>query len=141
MRREKICRAVLSGLCVLLAALLAAGAVSIYLGGSARRAENPRESIYTAESAAAWLVPAAPLFLAVLAIAAVCTALGIRPSEKPVRQLCPVKHRAEPDYIRFVRAALLIAAAVLTAAGILNGSARDVLVKAITICTECVGLG
>ncbi|MBR4502489.1 MAG: thioredoxin [Clostridia bacterium] len=26
-------------------------------------------------------------------------------------------------------------------AGALNGSALDVLVKAITICTECVGLG
>lgn len=36
---------------------------------------------------------------------------------------------------------LLLAAAALIVAGILNGSARDVLYKAITICTECVGLG
>lgn len=36
---------------------------------------------------------------------------------------------------------ILAAAAVLIFAGIINGSALDVLVKAITICTECVGLG
>lgn len=39
------------------------------------------------------------------------------------------------------RAVLLAAALVLILAGVLNGSARDVLYKAITICTECVGLG
>ncbi|MBR1708907.1 MAG: hypothetical protein IJ719_08780 [Clostridia bacterium] len=42
---------------------------------------------------------------------------------------------------RILRVALLVAAVVLIVAGILNGSARDVLYKAITICTECVGLG
>ncbi|MBQ6398491.1 MAG: thioredoxin [Clostridia bacterium] len=36
---------------------------------------------------------------------------------------------------------LLIAAVACILAGILNGSAMDVLYKAITICTECVGLG
>ncbi len=42
----------------------------------------------------------------------------------------------------FLPQALIIAAAViLIIAGVLNGSARDVLYKAITICTECVGLG
>jgi len=39
------------------------------------------------------------------------------------------------------QAVTLIAAVVLIIAGVFNGSARDVLYKAITICTECVGLG
>lgn len=40
-----------------------------------------------------------------------------------------------------VRMVLLIAAIVLIAAGIFNGSARDVFGKAVKICTECIGLG
>ncbi len=40
-----------------------------------------------------------------------------------------------------VQAVLVVAAVALIVAGVLNGSARDVLYKAITICTECVGLG
>ena len=39
------------------------------------------------------------------------------------------------------QAILIIAAVILIIAGVFNGSARDVLYKAITICTECVGLG
>lgn len=51
------------------------------------------------------------------------------------------KQRKKPPRKTPVRAAVLIAAALFIAAGILNGSALDVLIKAITICTECVGLG
>ncbi|MBR0367262.1 MAG: thioredoxin [Clostridia bacterium] len=36
---------------------------------------------------------------------------------------------------------LIVAAIVLIIVGAFNGSARDVLYKAINICTECVGLG
>ena len=39
------------------------------------------------------------------------------------------------------RTVLIVLAFILIIAGVLNGSARDVLYKAITICTECVGLG
>lgn len=40
-----------------------------------------------------------------------------------------------------IQVAIVVAAVILIVAGIFNGSARDVLYKAITICTECVGLG
>ena len=40
-----------------------------------------------------------------------------------------------------VQAVVIVVAVALIIAGIFNGSARDVLIKAITICTECVGLG
>lgn len=40
-----------------------------------------------------------------------------------------------------VRIALLVSAIALIAVGAANGGARDVLVKAINICTECIGLG
>ncbi len=54
------------------------------------------------------------------------------PAKKPVRKEFPVN---------IPRAILLIAALALIAAGVLNGGMYDVLVKAINICTECIGLG
>ena len=42
---------------------------------------------------------------------------------------------------RALRGALYLAAAVLVILGILNGGLRDVLAKAVKICTECIGLG
>lgn len=43
--------------------------------------------------------------------------------------------------MRTLRAVLIALAVVLIAAGVFNGSARDVFGKAVKICTECVGLG
>lgn len=40
-----------------------------------------------------------------------------------------------------LRILLYAAALLLIVAGILNGGMRDVLIKAINICTECIGLG
>ena len=42
---------------------------------------------------------------------------------------------------RGLRWAVGLTAAALIALGAVNGGARDVLVKAINICTECIGLG
>ena len=59
-------------------------------------------------------------------------ATGIAPKERAVRRT---------KDLRGLQAVLIAAAVVLIIAGIVNQSARDVLYKAITICTECVGLG
>ncbi|MCI9504897.1 MAG: thioredoxin [Clostridia bacterium] len=40
-----------------------------------------------------------------------------------------------------VRLALLVAGLTLFLVGIFDGGANDVLIKAINICTECIGLG
>ena len=42
---------------------------------------------------------------------------------------------------RVLRVALFAAALAMLAAGVMNGGMRDVLVKAVNICTECIGLG
>lgn len=47
----------------------------------------------------------------------------------------------QPKPLGGLQIALIAAAIGLIIAGALNGSARDVLYKAINICTECVGLG
>ena len=73
-------------------------------------------------------------------------AAGIKAEEKPTAGSKPA---AEPEPAAGpkpaaqgrVRLVLLILAAVFIVAGVLNGSAGDVLMKAIKICTECIGLG
>lgn len=40
-----------------------------------------------------------------------------------------------------VRAALILAAAVLIGSGVLNGGMRDTFAKGVMICLECVGIG
>ncbi|MCH5154939.1 MAG: hypothetical protein J1F71_06985 [Clostridiales bacterium] len=47
----------------------------------------------------------------------------------------------KPTFIWAVRGALFAIAVVFIVLGIVNGGAKDVLIKAINICTECIGLG
>ncbi len=44
-------------------------------------------------------------------------------------------------HIHLLRGVLYLAAVVFVILGILNGGLNDVLVKAIRICSECIGLG
>ena len=43
--------------------------------------------------------------------------------------------------LKAVRVCMLVLALALIIHGIFNGSMRDVLFKAVRICTECIGLG
>lgn len=45
------------------------------------------------------------------------------------------------SHVSSIRTALLIVAVLFIVLGVMNGGLRDVLVKAINICTECIGLG
>ena len=47
----------------------------------------------------------------------------------------------EAGSIRCVRIVLLIAAVLFLIAGIRNGSMDAMFVRAVNICTECIGLG
>ncbi|MBR5345017.1 MAG: hypothetical protein IK127_04255 [Clostridia bacterium] len=131
-----------SAVCILLAAALISAAIVIFLDGTARKAANPKESIYTAEIVAKKLSQVAPLMVAAVVILIVGLIFGVKDenAEKPVKaRLKPRKGESELQGV--IQAAVVVAAAVLILAGILNGSARDMLIKAITICTECIGLG
>lgn len=143
MNGKRIYRILVSAGCILLAALLAAGAVGIFREGVARQAADPTAAVYTAENAADVLRRLAPLFFAFLGLLLAGVLTGMSAPERPgpetggdgMKRLKTLKRPGA------VRAALLAAAVVFILAGILNGSAFDVLVKAINLCTECVGLG
>ena len=143
MNKEKAYLILQSGICILLAVLLAIGAVGIYRDGTARQKEDPLSPVYTAEEVAEKLAAVAPLFFFSLGLLAAGLILGIRDpkAEKPVKAAGRIEQKAEPKRKSLIQAVLLVVAAALIVAGILNGSARDMLIKAINICTECVGLG
>lgn len=48
---------------------------------------------------------------------------------------------AKPAFTWVVRGCVFVLAVVFIILGIVNGGANDVLVKAVNICTECIGLG
>ena len=140
--KGKILPVLLAVCCITLAVILAAGAVVIYADGAARRAENPLESIYTADKAGKVLTAALPVFLVILCAVVICLVTGVKPaSGRPAKTAVRMKPQAEPKYRKGIQAAVFVAAVLLIIAGIVNGGALDVLVKAINICTECIGLG
>jgi len=57
------------------------------------------------------------------------------------RDASPKPEKQSGKKTLYVRIALAVLALALIAAGIANGGVRDVFVKAVNICTECIGLG
>ena len=110
---------------LLLAAGLIAGEVFIYMSGS-----------YTREKAVKAIVAVTPLFA--LWVAAIVWGKRVWPraSRRDIKVL-----RAEHTAHGRLRVALYALALGLILAGVMNGGMRDVLIKAINICTECIGLG
>ena len=97
------------------------------------------------------LLPFAALGLCVLAAAYALRDRSMERETKAARSLVQAETAREdrrPEVRRdtsarqdIIRLAIIAAAVIMIVAGVLNGSALDVLYKAITICTECVGLG
>lgn len=158
MDKKKVLLYINSALYGLWAILTAGSAISIYREGAAYRAQgHPEAWIFTREKAA----EAFGTFLPVLALAVIVTLICVVKGYRDEKQDKPV---ADPDLIsiykaereaglyvqaeaakakklRIVKIAALIVAVAFVIAGIFNGSMEDMLIKAINICTECVGLG
>ena len=155
MTRNKLYMLIQTVLCILLAILLASAAIRIYReGANLQQAGEALAWIYTKEKVAQAFAPIIPVFFGAIGLMTAGLILGIR-DERPVR---PVRDdKTQPGFtgkttgdlaikksarkITIIRIVLIAAAAVMIVAGILNGSMRDVLIKAINICTECIGLG
>lgn len=158
MNRKKAFLCVQSVLCVLIAAMLIAAAAGICREGLILKEADPASRIYTREKAAAALRPVLPLLVLGLVMTVSGLVMGIRDEsgEKPVKDTEPGRDPNLPQTavsgagktrkngagkVTVLRAALLLLAAGLIAAGAVNGSARDVFSKAVNICSECIGLG
>ena len=135
-------------LVVVICAGLAMGGVVLYVRGTAAVQAGTAETVFTREQAADMLrlfvIPA--LLLVALLILAALTSVKSAQNLSADRKLAASVQSAES--VSAYRGLggkriwlILLIAAVLIAAGILNGGLRDVLIKAINICTECIGLG
>lgn len=132
-----------AALWTLLAALLIAGAVGLYREGMALRAAGDVAApLFTRERVAGRLAKLAPLAGLALGLTLVGLALGVRDARRRPAACGKIPVRGEePRRTARLRLVLLALAAAMIALGACNGGARDVLYKAVNICTECVGLG
>ena len=117
-------------LCFALGAALITGVLRVYW----------QDGGYSSDTVAEVLRFARPLAL-VLGVFSICGLLaGVKAGQqKPSAQKAPVVK--PPSHAAAIRIALLTASLLLIIYGIINGSLRDVLYKAIQICSECIGLG
>ena len=127
---------------IIAALLLLWGTLSLYREGVARRAADPLAALYTRESFLAALMPAAWALAAAAALTAAGLALGYG-KEKAAR-IIPAGNMGDgmrPQIRSLIRGMLTAMGLILLLAGCLNGGAGDVLIKAIHLCAECIGLG
>ena len=94
------------------------------------------------------LIHIAPGMLVSFVTAVIAKHLFIRSIEKEILHLQHHAHRTQPSTgfseqkePTHMRTALYLLAIIFVVWGMLNGGLYDVLVKAINICTECIGLG
>lgn len=130
---------------LLVTILLCLGFVSIYLTGQS--GENLVNGVYlapvfTRENVGAMLLRLSPIF--VIYGLLVVTSLLVQPASHTKKHTDPVphsgKHTVSP-YAGSIRLILTAIALLFIILGVMNGGAKDVLIKAINICTECIGLG
>ena len=116
---------------------------------------HPVYSLPIVQERLAAVAPALRGYLALVALGLILQALAGEPSQPRAcreperglrrpwqrvtarREIAPQGKPASPA----LRVVLYAAAVVLIVLGVMNGGLRDVLVKAINICTECIGLG
>lgn len=123
--------------------LLCAACAALYLFNPNSFTSTDLETVMTAM--VAHILPFLLLaFAALMALvqmrhASACRELAAA-KEAPPRASAEVEQKPS-SWKPYLWAALYLAALLLLVVGILNGGMYDVLVKAVNICTECVGLG
>lgn len=131
----------LPGACTVLLALLLVGKCLILYRSGAAGEYDPifsRERVVQAFSDIAW---AFGLWIGALAWAAAGEIIHPRTAVSHSKPLKAVPFSKPITCAKAFRAILVFAAIGLMAAGIINGGMRDVFIKAVNICTECIGLG
>ena len=149
MKKEKILSTIVAALTALVCAALCAGVLTLYVSGLRYRAETGSATapIFTREAAARqllWVCPVLALWLIAVILARVYHEKQSKKRPVPARvpaQWLPMKPIREAPKTAVLRRALYAAAVLFIVLGVLNGGLHDVLVKAIHICTECIGLG
>ena len=151
MNKKKVFLIIQSILCFLVMTYFAVCSIIIYNKGLAVKAVEPTAWIYSRELVGKYLLSVLPVAIITIIMALVGIFAGIR-DENQDKLVKSIEMKKNPEYdeasekkkitmLTVIRYVVLVAAITMIIIGIINGSARDTLYKAITICTECVGLG
>ena len=146
-------------ICILAVILLAGAAIGLYEKGKAAKAEDPTAYIYTRESAVSAAAPGVFMLIAGFGFSIAGAVMGIcdENDDKPASaDACgdgmkraagaqaakkPEEAAAWKGRMHKIRLAVLVVSVICIIAGMVNGNMKDILIKAINICTECIGLG
>jgi len=129
-----------SALAVIITIWLADSFIGIYRAGYAIKLSNPLESIYTREIISGKFYSIMPVLI-IFAIMTLCGLIfGIKANSRAKIENNFIRVKPHESH-KNLQVIIIITAIILIISGIINGSARDVLYKAINICTECIGLG
>lgn len=98
--------------------------------------------MYTRPDVAARLRTISPALIvyAVLCAGGLVLKFLVREREKP-RAIKPAEVKTDVRRVRLIRVGILVLGVLFVGLGVWNGGLWDVLVKAVNICTECIGLG
>lgn len=127
-------------LSVIISGWLILSVSEIYRDGIARKAYDPLAWIYTREIIAekfSYVMHLLVIFLILTSIGLIMKVNDV-PETKINRDFMLSRTHKHDMKMQIL---ILISALGFIIAGIFNGSASDVLYKAVNICTECVGLG
>lgn len=121
--------------------------LDIYLTGN--RPENISAGVYlspvySVQAVAQKLSSASPLLViyAGIAVVTVIAHIFLGKKQRTTGKVYPCPPRAAAGKsLGIARITVLCLGVLFIILGVMNGGARDVLVKAINICTECIGLG
>ena len=143
----KILRYIFSIATVGMVLILCWQCLDIYLTGN--QAENINAGVYlspvySVEIVSERLAAIRPLAVvyAVIALVAIVAQIGWGKVSRTKVKIRPYHPSTQPGKtVNIARVAILCLGVLFIILGVMNGGARDVLVKAINICTECIGLG
>lgn len=142
MQKQRLLRLVCALACLGLLLMPAMACLDIYVDGSLAGLDAP----FSPEAIGERFVIIAPM-MGIFLLIAIGSGLALKffgKSREPDRETAaPCSNMAEGSLKKpwILRGILLLAAVVFILLGVMNLGARDVLYKAIAICTECIGLG
>ena len=155
MDKKKVLLYLCAGLWTLCVILLAVSAIRIYMTGAAYQADgHPEAWIFTRERAGDALRVAAPAFILAV-FSSLIYKIFVKKDYKEKLcfkqenivnnsiQICKKNtlYTGNNRKIKVIWICLALISAFFIISGVINGSLMDVLIKAINICTECIGLG
>ena len=153
-QKERLSRKIAWGICLAVCAIALTFSLIYLLNGKNFPAEDVTKEV---KQMLLHVLPWVVASVAVCLAAIVFEGMSVKRETEHVKKLIAMGNRAAAPYVakqrpllsvlssdltvNVVRAVLFAVGAAFVGIGIANGGMHDVLVKAINICTECIGLG